>query len=411
MIAVGVDVGKNFLDLAVHGEPTVLRFRNSSGGVERLVKQLGKSRQLRIVVEATGGYEEPLLAACAKAGLWIARINPRQGRNFSRATGRLAKTDNLDARMLAEMAAALHARLRPYTPAPPWQTELKAWLRRRRQITEAIVCMRQQMTMALPAICALMRTTLTALKAEQAVVDDIIKRLLQAHATPALGSAKGLGPIFQATALALLPELGQLNRRQIAKLVGVAPLNRDSGQSQGTRKIYGGRAQMRVALYMATLSAVRWEPSLRSHYQQLRARGKVAKVALVACMRKLLSIVNARRRDELRQGVGTVDVIAGAQVSPVDSGCGWSACSQRSIWPDPQVRPCLANRAAMPMPPRTPETRQRTCNASTEMIPSSPLSGESGHQGCMSGCMTASRRTCENVPTKAPVHDASQVSG
>jgi transposase len=109
--------------------------------------------------------------------------------------------------------------------------------------------------------------------------------------------------MFQASALALLPELGQLNRQQIAKLVGVAPLNHDSGQTQGKRKIYGGRGQMRVALYMATLSAVRWEPSLRAHYQQLRARGKVAKVALVACMRKLLTIVNARRRDELRAEV------------------------------------------------------------------------------------------------------------
>lgn len=120
------------------------------------------------------------------------------------------------------------------------------------------------------------------------------------HATPAVRSAKGLGPIFQATSLALLLELGTLTRHQIAKLVGVAPMNRDSGQTSGKRRIRGGRAPVRVALYMATLSAVRWDPLMRAHYQQLRARGKFGKVALVACMRKLLTIVNARRRDELR---------------------------------------------------------------------------------------------------------------
>jgi transposase len=286
MIAVGVDVGKSFLDVAVHGEQDVQRFTNTSGGVGRLVRQLRKHGQVR-----------------------VARINPRQGRDFSRATGQLAKTDHLDARMLAEMAAVFHARLRRHEPAPGWQIELKGWLRRRRQITEAIICTRQQMTMALPAIRVLMRKTLAALQREQVVVDAAMKQLVQAHTTPALRSSKGLGPMFQATALALLPELGQLSRQQIAKLVGVAPLNRDSGQSQGKRKIYGGRAQMRVALYMATLSAVRWEPGLRSHYQQLRARGKVAKVALVACMRKLLTIVNARRRDELR-GCGEMTCVA-----------------------------------------------------------------------------------------------------
>lgn len=124
--------------------------------------------------------------------------------------------------------------------------------------------------------------------------------LLDVHATPALKSLKGLGPIFQATSLALLPELGALTRQQIAKLVGVAPMNRDSGQTQGKRRIRGGRALVRVALYMVTLSAVRWDPTMREHYQRLRARGKLGKVALVACMRKLLTIVNARRRDELR---------------------------------------------------------------------------------------------------------------
>ena|SRR5579863_8036837 len=300
MIAVGVDVGKTLLDVAVHGELKLQRFDNTPASIRRLVGQLIERGAQRIVVEATGGYEEAVLDACAEAGLWVARINPRQARNFARATGQLAKTDGLDARMLAEMAAVFHARLRRHTAAEPWQLELKGWLRRRNQVTEAIICTRQQMAMSLSVIRALMKKTLAALQREQAIVDAALKRLLRRHATPALRSSKGMGPMFQAAALALLPELGQLNRQQIAKLVGVAPLNHDSGQTQGERKIYGGRGQMRVALYMATLSAVRWEPNLRAHYQQLRARGKVAKVALVACMRKLLTILNARRREELR---------------------------------------------------------------------------------------------------------------
>jgi len=154
--------------------------------------------------------------------------------------------------------------------------------------------------MTLPEIRVLMKKTIAALQREQAVIDAQIKTLLHTHATPALRSSKGLGPVFQASMLALLPELGHLRRQQIAKLAGVAPHNRDSGQTQGKRSIYGGRPDVRVALYMATLSAVRWNPEMKAHYQQLRARGKVAKVALVACMRKLLTIVNARRRDEIK---------------------------------------------------------------------------------------------------------------
>ena len=299
MIAVGVDVGKANLDVAVHGEPGLERFDNAPAAIGRLTAQLKRRGAERIVVEATGGYEDALVAALAKAGLWVARINPRQARHFARATGQLAKTDGLDARMLAEMAAVFHARLRPHRAAEAWQVELTAWLRRRNQVTTAIIGTRQQMAMALAPVRALMKKTLAALQRELKVIDATLKRLLERHSTPALRSAKGLGPMFQSAALALLPELGQLNRQQIAKLVGVAPLNHDSGQTQGKRSIYGGRGQMRVALYMATLSAVRWEPTLRAHYQQLRARGKVAKVALVACMRKLLTIVNARRRDEL----------------------------------------------------------------------------------------------------------------
>lgn len=300
MTAIGIDVGKANLDVMVHGETKAQRFANTRLGVAKLVKRLLALPDAKIVLEATGGFEEAVLASCCDAGLWVCRINPRQARDFAKATGQLAKTDDLDARMLAEMAHVLHGRLRAHVAAEPWQAELKAWLRRRQQVAEAIQRTRQQLLTTPVVIRPFVRRTLAALQREQLAVDKAMKALLEEHTTPALRSSKGLGPMFQASMLSLLPELGRLTRQQVAKLVGVAPLNRDSGQSQGKRRIYGGRSEVRVALYMATLSAVRWEPVMREHYQQLRARGKLAKVALVACMRKLLTIVNARRRDELR---------------------------------------------------------------------------------------------------------------
>jgi len=300
MAAVGIDVGKANLDMAVDGMPAVARFANSRSGIAKLVKRLQAIGASRIVVEATGGYEEPLLEACCDAGLWVARVNPRQARDFARATGELAKTDAIDARLLALMARLFADRLRPYATAQPWQRELRGWLRRRGQVVVVLQAQKQQAAMASTAVRALTARTVAALARELAAIDRAVQALIKQHATPALRSSKGLGPVFQATMLALLPELGQLSRREIAKLVGVAPMNRDSGQGQGKRRIRGGRAPVRVALYMATLSAVRWDPVMKSHYQQLRARGKVGKVALVASMRKLLGIVNARRRDELR---------------------------------------------------------------------------------------------------------------
>jgi transposase len=300
MPGIGIDVSKAMLDVAVDGQSGLQRYPNSPTGIRRLMRVLGKLSDVRVVVESTGGYEAAVTDACAQAGLWIARINPRQARDFARATGQLAKTDALDAGVLAEMARVFHARLRPYEAPPAWQVELKAWLCRRQQVLDTLQRTRQQWDLAIPALRSLMRQTIAALRKEMKAIDEHLAELTKAHTTPALKSAKGLGPVFRTTALALLPELGRLSRQEIAKLVGVAPLNKDSGQLQGKRRIYGGRAGVRIALYMSTLTAVRWEPELREHYKQLRARGKLAKVALVACMRKLLGIVNARRRDEIR---------------------------------------------------------------------------------------------------------------
>jgi transposase len=300
MTAVGIDVGKAVLDVAVDGVAGVTRVANTTAGIRKLVRRLGGVAQARIVVEATGGYEEALLEACCDAGLWVARVNPRQARDFARATGQLAKTDAIDASLLCLMSRLFADRLRRYERAPAWQRELRHWLRRRGQVVAVLQMQKQQAAMTPATVRALVKRTIAALTRELVAIDRTVQALLNQHATPALRSSKGLGPVFQATALALLPELGHLDRRQIAKLAGVAPMNRDSGQGQGKRRIRAGRAPVRVALYMATLSAVRWDPVMRAHYQQLRARGKLGKVALVACMRKLLGIVNARRRDELR---------------------------------------------------------------------------------------------------------------
>lgn len=293
-------MGKANLDLAMDGESGVARFANNRVGIAKLVKRLVATGAERIVVEATGGYEEPLLEACCDAGLWIARVNPRQARDFARATGELAKTDAIDARLLALMAHMFGDRLRRHVAPPAWQRELRDWLRRRGQVVVLIQAQKQQAAMAPSAVRKLVARTTAALTRELAAIERETKALIEKHSSPALRSSKGLGPVFQATMLALLPELGHLSRREIAKLTGVAPMNRDSGQGRGKRRIRGGRAPVRVALYMATLSAVRWDPLMKAHYQQLRGRGKLGKVALVACMRKLLGIVNARRRDELR---------------------------------------------------------------------------------------------------------------
>ena len=298
MTAVGIDVGKAALDVAVDGVAGVTRVPNTAAGIGKLVRKLQGLAGPRIVVEATGGYEDALLEACCDAGLWVCRINPRQARDFARATGELAKTDAIDARLLCLLSRLFADRLRRYDAPAPWQRELRDWLRRRGQVVTALQAQKQQSALTSAAVRKLAARTIAALARELAAIDLAIRQLLKQHTSPALRSAKGMGPIFQATSLALLPELGTLTR--IAKLVGVAPMNRDSGQTHGKRRIRGGRAPVRVALYMATLSAVRWDPDLRAHYQQLRARGKLGKVALVACMRKLLGIVNARRREELQ---------------------------------------------------------------------------------------------------------------
>jgi transposase len=307
MVDIGIDVSKATLDVAQHGQSRVTRFHNEAGDIERLLHRLPASGEVRIVVEATGGYEMGVVSACARAGHRIYRVNPRQARDFAKSTGQLAKTDRIDARVLAELAATLHHKLQPYQEVESWRAELAEWVNRRAQVVHAIQVQQQQRVMTTSrAIRILIERTIKNLVKERAELDRHIERIATAHVTAALASLKGVARVTQAVLLAKVPELGRLNGRQIAKLIGVAPLNRDSGTLRGQRHIWGGRAIVRQALYMATLTAIRWEPSIRSFYTRLRASGKLGKVAVTACMRKLLVILNARRRDEIVAMAGTV---------------------------------------------------------------------------------------------------------
>lgn len=302
MLGVGIDVGKFGLDLARQDCDQTEHFSNDDQGIAKLVAHLVPWGQVWIVVEATGGYELPVLRALLQAGHVVSRVNPRQARNFARASGLLAKTDAIDARMLADMARCLRTRLPRYVEPASWQLELAEHVTRRAQVVLAIQQQTQQIqALTVAALRAAARRSLSALQRERDALDKQMAALTAPRLTPAWRSIKGLGNVVQATLLSLLPELGSLSRQQLAKLVGVAPLNRDSGTLKGHRGIFGGRARVRPVLYMAALVAVRWQPEFKAFYQQLRARGKPAKVALVACMRKLLVVLNARIRDERRQ--------------------------------------------------------------------------------------------------------------
>ena len=299
MIAFGIDVGKHFLDLARYDHASIERFDNSPRGIKTLLLRLTEAQHPFVVIEATGGYELPVLRAIARQGIAVSRVNPRQARNFARAQGLLAKTDALDARLLADMAACIPHKLVQYAEPEPWQTQLAAFVGRRTQVVQSIQQHERQLEhIHIPELLRVAKRSIQALKRELDTLNQRISEISSPKLTPAWQSIKGLGPIVQATLLSVLPELGSLSRQQIAKLVGVAPLNRDSGTLRGRRAVFGGRVHIRATLYMATLVAVRWQPEFKAHYQQLRARGKPAKVALVACMRKLIVVLNARIRDE-----------------------------------------------------------------------------------------------------------------
>jgi transposase len=295
-VFVGIDVAKAALDVAV--SPTTERWTlaYTERELAGLVTRLTTLQPALVVLEATGGLEVPLAGALAAAGLPVAVVNPRQVRDFAKATGRLAKTDTLDAAVLAHFAAVVRPTPRPL-PDAATQT-LAALVTRRRQLVEMLTAERNRLGSAPRALRAELQAHITWLQRRLARLDTDLGQAIRT--SPAwrvqddlLQSVPGVGPVLAVTLLASLPELGRLNRKAIAALVGVAPLNRDSGTFRGRRMIWGGRAAVRAVLYMGTLVAVRHNPVLRAFYQRLRAVGKLPKVALTACMRKLLTILNA----------------------------------------------------------------------------------------------------------------------
>lgn len=292
----GIDVGRDWLDLALRPHRQHERFANDEDGITQLVARVRPLHPVLVVLEATGGLEGPVTAALATAGLAVAVVNPRQVRDFAKATGHLAKTDALDAHLLAHFADVVRPDTRPLPSADA--QALSAVLTRRRQIIAMLVAEQQRRrTMSeglrprLDAHIAWLRAERDALNRE--LHDQIRRSPLWREDDDLLQSVPGVGPVLATTLIAELPELGHLTRKQIAALVGVAPLNCESGILRGRRIIWGGRAQVRAALWMGTLVAVQHNATLRLFYNRLLAAGKRKKVALTACMHKLLTILNA----------------------------------------------------------------------------------------------------------------------
>jgi transposase len=293
---VGIDVAKDAVEVAVRPSGKHWTVPQTPVGQRRLARELAGGQPELIVLEATGGYERALVAALQEADLAVAVVNPRPVRQFARAMGRLAKTDEIDAAVLAQFAETIRPEARPRVDAAT--EDLEALLDRRRQIQEALTAERNRLPLARPVIQRRIRTHVRWLEKELEALDQEIEDRLahepvwQARAAQ-LQAVPAIGPVTTATLLARLPELGRLNHRELAALVGVAPFNQDSGLWRGKRRIYGGRGDVRRVLYMAALVGVRWNPVLQPFYQRLLAAGKPRKVALVACIRKLLRMLNA----------------------------------------------------------------------------------------------------------------------
>jgi transposase len=299
--SVGIDVAKDRLDVNVQPSGEAFTVPRDEAGLADLTRRLAALAPVVIALEATGGYEVVVAATLATAALPVVVINPRQIREFARASGRLAKTDTLDARAIATFAAAIRPAVRPI---PDAQAHLLAQLvARRRQLVEMLGAEQNRRRLIEPALerqlDAHIRWLERALDDLQEDIDTTIRSSPLWRATEnLLRSVPGIGPVTASTLIADLPELGHLDRRKIAALVGVAPINRDSGTLRGRRTIAGGRAPVRHVLYMATLTAIRHNPSIAPFYQRLVAAGRPAKVALTAAMRKLLVILNAILRDQ-----------------------------------------------------------------------------------------------------------------
>ena len=305
-VHVGIDVCKARLDVALLAQEALpsgeaFTVANDEEGIQTLAEKLREIGPALVVLEATGGLERPLVAALFASGIACAVVNPRQARDFAKAIGRLAKTDRIDATVLARFAEAVH----PEPKAPPKDEalEFQAILARRRQLIGMLVAEKNRLGSASSKkVRSRLEAHIKWLEKELARVDRDLEEVIEASPTfkeneELLRSVPGVGPVLCRTLLAELPELGSLSPRELSALVGVAPLNRDSGIFKGRRGVWGGRARVRQALYMGALIASRYNPLIKAFYERLVASGKPKKVALVACMRKLLTILNAMMRD------------------------------------------------------------------------------------------------------------------
>jgi len=296
---VGIDVSKATLDVAAMPSGEVWQCSNDETGIKTVLEAVLPLKPLLVVVEATGGYQMPLVAMLAPR-LPVAVVNPRQVRDFAKATGKLAKTDVIDAVVLAEFGAAVRPEIRPLKDEET--AELEAWVTRRRQLLEMLGAERNRRQQSPRAVWPNIDKSIAWLKKQLEDVDknldDTIRRSpVWKEKDDLLRTVPGVGRVLSATLLAELPELGQLDRKRIAALVGLAPFNRDSGTLRGIRTIWGGRASVRATLYMGALVGVRRNPTLKAFYERLVAAGKPKKKALTACMRKLLTILNAMVKD------------------------------------------------------------------------------------------------------------------
>jgi len=293
---IGIDVSKAHLDVYIHPAGERYSFKQTEEALMDLGQKIKSTDPALVVLEASGGFESAVASALVNMSIPVVVVNPRQVRDFARATGRLAKTDLIDAQILARFAEAVKPEIRPL-PDDCTQ-KLSSMVKRRQQIVEMLTMETNRLAQSCEPVASSIREHIAWLTQRVKELDKDIKNLLRKSPVwkekeNLLRSVPGVGPILAATIIAQLPELGQLNRKQIASLAGVAPLNRDSGTLKGKRTIWGGRSHLRAILYMGTLAAIRFNPVIKVFYQRLRQAGKAAKLALTACMRKLLTILNA----------------------------------------------------------------------------------------------------------------------
>lgn len=300
-VFIGIDVSKEYCDVAVIPDGTRKRFTNDEEGQEAVAAFILPLNPGRIVIEATGGYEMGVVRVLADNLLPVVAVNPRQVRDFAKATGRLAKTDSIDADVLAQFAGAIRPEVRPL---PTKEVEMfRALVARRRQLVQMMTMEKNRLEKSPPAGSKDIRNHIYYLTEALKKIDRDISRTIRKsplwkEKETILTSTPGIGPVISCTLIAALPELGTLNRKEIAALVGVAPFNRDSGKHRGKRTIWGGRAHVRSVLYMGMLSAIRFNPVIRVFYKRLIDAGKVKKLAITACMRKLLTILNTMMKNK-----------------------------------------------------------------------------------------------------------------